>query len=364
VVIQVDPEALTGHAQGLAGSHIAPASPALEPPAADPVTLGAAAMLVAHTAALAAVVEHSVAVRVYGGSAVGRTAAYLAGADADNAGTIAGVLGSSATAGAGGASAATPSVGAPPPAPVIPSIPAAPAVAPLTGEQWSRLLYSGPGAAGLRQFATALQTHASSLDQLADQTQSHGRGINAHWADGLQQAGANTIRHGQWLTESATRARTIAAAAHSVADAFDAAKNATPSPQEFIAARNDLAVAQGSRNPSAVATALNRLSELQAQALDATQGTYQPSASAATSTLGEPLRLAPAIAQEGAVHSVGSPLNDGTQAIRFTPLPSGPITWCLQPGGAAGKFRCSVLYPSGKVEVYWSLTDDSGGSLP
>jgi hypothetical protein len=32
--------------------------------------------------------------------------------------------------------------------------------------------------------------------------------------------------------------------------------------------------------------------------------------------------------------------------------------------GAAGKYRCSVLYPGGKVEVYWSLTDDSGGSLP
>jgi hypothetical protein len=47
----------------------------------------------------------------------------------------------------------------------------------------------------------------------------------------------------------------------------------------------------------------------------------------------------------------------------ISPLPDGPITWCLRPG-AAGKFRCSVLYPDGSVSGYWSFTDDSGGSLP
>ena len=45
-------------------------------------------------------------------------------------------------------------------------------------------------------------------------------------------------------------------------------------------------------------------------------------------------------------------------------LPRGPITWCVQPGGASGKWRCSVLYPDLVVRSYWSLTDDSGGSLP
>jgi hypothetical protein len=48
----------------------------------------------------------------------------------------------------------------------------------------------------------------------------------------------------------------------------------------------------------------------------------------------------------------------------ISPLPSGPITWCLRPGGTSGKFRCSVLYPDGSVSGYWSFTDDSGGSLP
>lgn len=45
-------------------------------------------------------------------------------------------------------------------------------------------------------------------------------------------------------------------------------------------------------------------------------------------------------------------------------VPRGPITWCIKPGGASGKWRCSVLYPDLVVRSYWSLTDDSGGSLP
>lgn len=45
-------------------------------------------------------------------------------------------------------------------------------------------------------------------------------------------------------------------------------------------------------------------------------------------------------------------------------VPRGSIVWCLQPGGASGKWRCSVLSPDRVVSSYWSLTDDSGGSLP
>jgi Domain of unknown function (DUF4226) len=54
----------------------------------------------------------------------------------------------------------------------------------------------------------------------------------------------------------------------------------------------------------------------------------------------------------------GSPLLGGGL------VPRGPITWCIQPGGTSGKWRCSVLYPDRVVRSYWSLTDDSGGSLP
>lgn len=60
-------------------------------------------------------------------------------------------------------------------------------------------------------------------------------------------------------------------------------------------------------------------------------------------------------APDGEIHAAG---------FTISPRPTGPIVWCLQPGGTSGKFRCSVLHPNGSVEVYWSLTDDSGGSLP
>jgi hypothetical protein len=46
------------------------------------------------------------------------------------------------------------------------------------------------------------------------------------------------------------------------------------------------------------------------------------------------------------------------------PVPRGPITWCIQPGGSSGKWRCSVLDPDLEVSGYWSFTDDTGGSLP
>jgi hypothetical protein len=46
------------------------------------------------------------------------------------------------------------------------------------------------------------------------------------------------------------------------------------------------------------------------------------------------------------------------------PVPRGPITWCIQPGGTSGKWRCSVLDPDLGVSDYWSFTDESGGSSP
>jgi hypothetical protein len=49
---------------------------------------------------------------------------------------------------------------------VVPLMPATPAVAPLTGEQWSQLLYGGPGSAGLRDFGAALYSTPTLLKHL------------------------------------------------------------------------------------------------------------------------------------------------------------------------------------------------------
>jgi hypothetical protein len=58
------------------------------------------------------------------------------------------------------------------------------------------------------------------------------------------------------------------------------------------------------------------------------------------------------------ISAFGSPLMGGGL------VPRGPITWCIQPGGASGKWRCSVVHPDLSVSGYWSFTDDTGGSLP
>jgi hypothetical protein len=296
VAVRVDPEALVSQARGLAGSQTVPLDPVVAAPAADPVTLGAVAALQAHVAALATVVGHSGALRAHGGAAVAQTAAFLRGVDDHNAATIGAVIPQGAIAPAGGAGGpGAAGVGMPPPAPVVPPIPAPPVVAPLTGEQWSQLLYGGPGSAGLREFGAALESHAYALETLADQVKGYGRGIEEHWVDGSQQAGANTIRHSQWLYDSAARTRTIAASAHTVADAFDAAKHATPSPGEFAQARRDIMAAQAARNPAALLQATRRFADLQAQALDAALNGYQPRASTTTNSLGEPLPPAPPI---------------------------------------------------------------------
>jgi hypothetical protein len=73
--------------------------------------------------------------------------------------------------------------------------------------------------------------------------------------------------------------------------------------------------------------------------------------------LDRPGPTAPGDVPSHADNSVASPLLG-------TPLPDGPIVWCIRPPGVFGDFRCSVLYPDLSVGTYWSPTDDSGGSAP
>jgi hypothetical protein len=192
-----------------------------------------------------------------------------------------------------------PSVGAPPAGAVIPPIPAMALAPPLPGEQWSQLLWGGAGSGGLGEFADAMNRHGATLDDVADRVQGWGRGIDEQWVDGRQQAGANTIQHGKWLRDSATQARTVAAAAHDVAEVFDSAKYATPTPEEFGQARQWIAQAQAAGDPVALSAAASHFADLQADALRAAGGTYQPGVQAAVTTLGTPLQTAPPIAHGG-----------------------------------------------------------------
>jgi len=130
-----------------------------------------------------------------------------------------------------------------------------------------------------------------------------GAAIDEHWIDGQQRAGANTREHGYWLRDSADRARTIAAAATDVADHFDTAKNATPTPEEFDAARQEFTAAQARRDPIGVAMAARKYSDLHARAVGAAT-TYHGGVTDATNRLGTPLQSAPAIARGSGVQPV------------------------------------------------------------
>ncbi len=59
-----------------------------------------------------------------------------------------------------------------------------------------------------------------------------------------------------------------------------------------------------------------------------------------------------------------APLAPAPDTPHLPPLPDGSIIWCLRPQGVFGFYRCSVLYPDLSIGIYWSPTDDSGGSLP
>jgi hypothetical protein len=189
------------------------------------------------------------------------------------------------------------------PAVRLPEIPAVTPPPTLPGDQLAALIHGGPGSSGLRNFADAWRAHADTLDELADHVLSRGAAIDEHWIDGYQRAGANTREHGYWLRSSADQARTIAAGASQVAEQFDTAKNATPTPAEFDAARREFTAAQARRDPTGMAMAARKYAQMQAQAVNAAMA-YHGGATGAANSLGTPLQTAPAIARGGAHFSM------------------------------------------------------------
>jgi PPE family len=299
--IRVEPYSLTGDALHLANTQVPIAPPLAVSPARDPVSQGVTGVLGAHSGALSMVVEHSGALRAHGGAVLAQSAASLQAADEDNAATLAAVAGGAAP-GAAPSVAAVPAPPAPPEV-MLPEIPATTPPPMLPGDVLSKLIHAGPGWSGLLDFADDWRAHAARLEDLADQVVFRGAAIDEHWIDGQQRAGANTREHGYWLRDSADRARTIAAAATDVADHFDTAKNATPTPEEFDAARQEFTAAQARRDPIGVAMAARKYSDLHARAVGAAT-TYHGGVTDATNRLGTPLQSAPAIARGSGVQPV------------------------------------------------------------
>lgn len=318
---RVDSDALTADAHGLAAAQESIASPGLVAPADDPATLGVSTQLIAHSDALATVVEHSGALRTHGGAVLALGAAVLRSADEEHAAALAAVThGTTLTQRAPLAPRSVPPA---PPDVTLPDIPVAVAAPPLSGEQFATLIHCGAGTRGLFDFAEAWRAHAWRLEELADRVRSCGDAIDAHWTNGTQMAGVNTREHAGWLRTSADRAGQIARAANDLADGFEAAKRSTPSPEDFAAARQAFASAQGRGDPIGAAQAMKTYVTLEAQASD-TAASYQNGARAIAARLGAPLGTAPAIARSGVqTLSAGICLSD-YKTSPFVPPPEPP----------------------------------------
>lgn len=318
MAITVNPDGLAADGAMLVDRPTFESPAGCQPAGADSVSVGVAAQLSAHSVAAVALINHAQQLRAEGGAVTQHTAANLRAADEAGAAVIAG---DTVAAGAISAPLAPGEV----PGPVLPEIPPMSPPASIPGEAQAVALYSGHGAGSLRQLANDWQSLAATLDDVAGVTSQTAASIDAHWIDGIQQAGANTAAHGTWWSDMAGNVRRLAAAAHEAADHYNRAIAATPKPQEFTDARTRLAqvtaanaVSHGLLS-SQVSAAAAQLAQLQSQATDAANAYY----TAAVATMGSIVgTLAPA-----------PPIASGSAA---TDTKSGKGTASTNAGTAAG----------------------------
>lgn len=234
--IRVDTAALAAAAGELSASSQSHAPLVAQPPGVDATSVAAVAQINAGSAALAALLDHGSGLRSVGGVAVANTAAFLGGQDEANASAI--------TAGSSPDSASGPAPLPMLPTPQVPTVPPLPPTAPvMPGEAHARALYGGPGTQSLYAFADHWSGMSGQLRELSATIASAAHAIDNSWEDGTQQAGANTRRHAQWVSDMADHADGMARHARDVAAGFDAAKANTPSPDEFARSRENLAAA-------------------------------------------------------------------------------------------------------------------------
>ncbi|OMC13504.1 PPE domain-containing protein [Mycobacterium sp. SP-6446] len=309
MAITVDPDSLAADGAVLADRKAAESPLGCEPASVHSVSVAVAARFSAHSASLAASIDHGHQVRAEGGLATMHTAASLRAADEAGAAVIAGKSSTSASASAPVASTGVP-------APVPSEIPPMPGLAAIPGEAHAIALHTGPGPASLRELAGHWHSRATLLDKIAAETAQTSASIDAHWSDGTQRAGANTAAHGAWWSDMAGHARTLASAANDAADHHDRAVAETPTPQEFTDAHNQLAAAQAANVAShgmrsgQVGAAAARLAQMQSQATEAAAA-YHAASTATTASIAGTTAPAPAIATAGAAASYAHSDDDG-----------------------------------------------------
>lgn len=208
------------------------------PPAADPVSVTAAANLNARSAA----VRNTITAAINEATATAHHLRLAANRfdDTDTANEASLGLGGSGTAvPAASTRPATP----PPPLPTIP-VPAAPTNAfvppdpEVDPEPVALALHAGPGAAALTPHATEWKSTATALDDSATTTTSAASSVRSAWdAPEGHAAAANITKLGTWLTSAAGHAGGISSASTAHAASFTTAHAAHPDPVTISTAK-------------------------------------------------------------------------------------------------------------------------------
>ena len=295
--VRVFPAELSSVGARLAGSPSAVVPVEAVPAGGDVTSAAMAAILTAHGAVLSTVLAHAVLLRAAGGANLIRSAVIFQLVDERNAARVLASIGVHTSA----PTTDMPPAVEVPSAPVVPVIPALPPPVVLPGEALAVALHGGPGSSSTRLAADQWRTQAGAVEELADQTRSQARAITAAWDDGgRHRAADNTWEHGLWLHHTATHMRALARAADSHADAFDRAKHATPTPQEFAATRDEIAAAQARADPIALAQATSKYADQQTQATQAAT-TYHAEATTTATAITTTPNTAPPIVRGGGV---------------------------------------------------------------
>lgn len=296
--VRVDTAALTTAAGQLSASSQSHTPMVAQPPGVDATSVAAVAQINAGSAALAALLDHGSALRSVGGLAVANTAAFLESQDEANASAIAG---GNSPASAGGV-ASLPMITTP----QVPTIPPMPAAVPaMPGEAHAQALYGGPGTQSLYAFADHWSSMSTQLHEQSATVASTAHAIDNNWEDGTQQAGANTRKHAQWVSDMADHANDIARHARDVAAGFDVAKANTPSPDEFARSRESLAAAMRrfavsrGANAAEVQQWTQDLATKQAQATSSAMDYHADVTAATWHSTSSTVKTAPAIATGG-----------------------------------------------------------------
>ncbi|SLI19205.1 PPE-repeat proteins [Mycobacteroides abscessus subsp. abscessus] len=310
--IRVDTEGLAADGAQLGSMSGGISGPVLaQPPAADATSASVVAQLNAHAAALTTHMAHAAAVRIHGGIVTQAVAAGFDLADQDYAALL-----SDPASGRVPSPAAPPNIAAPE-LPPLPTIPAAATLPDLTGEAHARAIHTGPGPSSLYEAASYWRGQASQLQLAADQAKHLASQVEAHWDDQNPKAANNIRRHGEWLSDTATTASTLASAYNDAGDHYNSHRRETPPPEDFDNVRTlrQRAIMLNNNPPvgaysAKIAEYTAQYGELQSRAIQAA-GSYHEMSGATTGSIAPPPNPAPPIAGIASTLTPAQPVPQG-----------------------------------------------------